>query len=106
MLYLDLDAFRPYLGKARLARLVLKNGDAAVFKLDDLAAPRGEKKESGGSAPDKWNRQMVFGGPPNPIISRPFVVLRIHGVTDGIEAVCRVHGCVSNDTEWTSESGR
>ena len=79
MLYLNLDNFRPYVEKKRFARLLLKNGSAATFRLDDLAGPQAEAKKKVALGSAEWDRQMVFGGPPDPIISRPFVVVSVRG---------------------------
>jgi hypothetical protein len=46
MLYLDLEVFRPFLGKMECARLVLHNGEAASFKLDGLQALKDGKEPS------------------------------------------------------------
>jgi hypothetical protein len=41
-LKVDLDVFRPYIGKGKYGRLLLKTGESAVFQIDDLQPP--EKK--------------------------------------------------------------
>lgn len=37
--FIDLDIFRPFIDHARYGRFVLKNGEAAVFLMNDLRAP-------------------------------------------------------------------
>lgn len=39
-LKIDLDVFRPFVGKGKFGRLLLKNGEAAVFQIDDLQPPQ------------------------------------------------------------------
>ena len=41
-LRVNLDPFKSYLGKFLFGRILLKSGDAAIFKLDDLKPPREE----------------------------------------------------------------
>jgi hypothetical protein len=38
-LKVDLDVFRPLIGKGKFGRLVLKSGESAVFQIDDLQPP-------------------------------------------------------------------
>ncbi|MEY2489600.1 MAG: hypothetical protein QOC70_1542, partial [Verrucomicrobiota bacterium] len=40
--YVNLDIFRPMIGKMRCGRVVLKTGDSAIFGLDDLLPPKTE----------------------------------------------------------------
>jgi hypothetical protein len=39
-LYVDLDAFRPMMGKFKYGRVALKSGEEAIFKLEDLLPPK------------------------------------------------------------------
>lgn len=88
MLHLDLDVFRPFIGKTQFGRVLLKNGVAAPFKLTDLLAPQGEKTAGGNDDSQKWSREMVFGGPPDPLTAgSPFVLARVSGVSNHVEGL-------------------
>jgi hypothetical protein len=38
-LRVELDVFRPFIGKGKCGRLLLKSGESAVFQIDDLQPP-------------------------------------------------------------------
>ena len=52
-LKVDLDVFRPFVGKGKFGRLVLKNGEAAVFQSDDLQPPEKRTESSADFVKDK-----------------------------------------------------
>ena len=46
-LMVDLDAFRPMIGKFKYGRIALKTGEAVVFKLEKLLPPKEEGTAKG-----------------------------------------------------------
>jgi hypothetical protein len=42
--YVNLDIFRPIIGKKKYGRIVLETGDSAIFELNDLLPPKIENK--------------------------------------------------------------
>ena len=69
MLHVDLDAFQPFIGKMQFGRMVLKNGVAAAFRLQDLLPPEANESNIDGNNSHKWTREMISGGPPDPLTS-------------------------------------
>jgi hypothetical protein len=87
LLYVDLDVFRPYLGKVSFGRIVLKNGQAVVFRMADLVTPE-SKTESNGSNSNDWERSLVNGNDLGPLTKAPFAVVSVKGAGNHVEAVC------------------
>jgi hypothetical protein len=76
MLYLDLEMFRPFLGKMGCARFVLQNGEAASFKLEDLKALKDGKEPL--NPRRGWSIESMDGGNiPAPFAKPPLGVAGI-----------------------------
>src|SRR2546423_4799579 len=60
ILYLDLEVFRPHIGNGECGRLVLENGEAASFKLEDLQALRDGKEPF--DLKRGWSLETIGGG--------------------------------------------
>ena len=88
MLHLDLDAFQPFTGKMQFGRMLLKNGMAASFRLDDLVSPQAKKTSAESHDSRKWSREMIFGGPPDPLTAgSPFVIATVFGTGNHVEGL-------------------
>jgi hypothetical protein len=98
LLYVDLDEFRPYLGKLSFGRIVLKNGQAAVFRMADLLTPE-SKTESNGSKSNDWEKSLVNGYNLGPLTKAPFAVVGVKGAGNHVEAVCSYGYVEGHSTE-------
>jgi hypothetical protein len=88
LLYLDLEVFRPYIGNRECGRLVLENGEAASFKLEDLQALRDGKEPF--DLKRGWSVESIGGGAiPTPYAKPPLVVAGISESETGLVADCR-----------------
>lgn len=89
MLHLELDVFLPFTGKLQFGRVLLKNGQAAAFRLQDLLPPQTDKEDTRSHNSNEWSREMVFGGPPDPLTAgSPFIVATISGKGNHAEGLC------------------
>lgn len=72
-LYVNLDIFRPMVGKMRYGRVVLANGEPAVFELKDLLPSAVSKSNDAGD----WSRETIFGYLEDPLAHPPFAIAEI-----------------------------
>jgi hypothetical protein len=87
MLYLDLEVFRPFIGKMECARLVLQNGEAASFKLEGLKALRDGKEPF--DPKRGWSIESMGGGNiPTPFAKPPLGVAGISEFDGNLTGVC------------------
>jgi hypothetical protein len=86
MLYVHLDVFRPLIGKMRYGRVLLENGEAAVFELKDLP-PSATNALSRGDIGD-WDRSTLFGYLEDPLAKGPFVIAAISSKQGHLRAAC------------------
>jgi hypothetical protein len=75
MLYVNLDVFRPLIGKMRYGRLVLANGEAALFELKDLLPSANDAARAEGTG--DWDREILFGYLEDPLARGPFAIAEI-----------------------------
>lgn len=88
MLYLDLEVFRPFIGKMECARLVLQDGEAASFRLEGLQALRDGKEPF--DPKRGWSVESMSGGNiPTPFAKPPLVVAGISESDMNLVAECK-----------------
>lgn len=88
MLYLDLEVFRPFIGKMECARLALKNGEAASFRLEGLQAIRDRKEPF--DPKRGWSVESIGSGAiPTPFVKPPLAVTGISESDMNLVADCR-----------------
>jgi hypothetical protein len=88
MLYLDLEVFRPFIGKMECARLVLQDGEAASLRLERLQALRDRKEPF--DPKRGWSVESMGGGSiPTPFAKPPLVVAGISESDMNLVADCR-----------------
>jgi hypothetical protein len=87
MLYLDLEVFRPFLGKMECARLVLQNGEAASFKLEGLKALKNGKEAF--DPKRGWSIESMGGGSiPTPFAKPPLGLAGISEFDGNLTGEC------------------
>jgi len=75
LFYVDLDVFRPLIGKVRYGRLALQNGETALFVLENLLPPTDPSTSSPSiGSKRKWSRELVYGYIPDPLVMKPFIL--------------------------------
>jgi hypothetical protein len=52
-LKVDLDVYRPFIGKRQLGKLLLRTGESTVFQIDDLQPPEKKTESSADSVTEK-----------------------------------------------------
>jgi hypothetical protein len=78
-LHLDLDCFRPMIGKFRYGKVTLRNGQTAMFDMKDLLPRNGP--------PHAWNVELLHSEP-DPLIKRPFAIAGVDSMGEDLRAVC------------------
>ena len=98
--FVNMDGFRPLIGKTRYGRLVLENGQSALFLLQNLQPPRDSKRRDWTREPDEMHpsfTSLPFLTRPNQPIS-PISLLAVFSDRSAVKGEFS-YGAVSSKTE-------
>jgi hypothetical protein len=101
MLYFDLQAFRPFVGRERFGRVTLGSGEWAVFRLMDLLLSGQERNAS--IASKKSDCESIYGGVYQPERKPPFGMICVESTSEHSVGLFGYE--VADDVSKTFESG-
>jgi hypothetical protein len=86
LLYLDLEGFRPFIGKAQCGRLVLANGEATIFQLQGLESLLEPGKSNARTT--GWRLEMLAEDFPEPIANTSLFLTEFFGDEKEVDVSC------------------